>query len=56
MTAFERFENSPLCVDDLSEDSLCPQKMKNLGWARIFVDVRRENHDGNCFECGEIEW
>jgi len=20
------------------------------------LHVRRENHDGNCFECGEIEW
>ena len=24
-------ENSPLCADDLSKDSLCPQKMKNWG-------------------------
>jgi hypothetical protein len=29
-------KNSPLCVDNLSEDSLCPQKMKNWGWARVF--------------------
>jgi hypothetical protein len=31
MTAFQRFENSPLCVDDFSEKFLSPLKTKTGG-------------------------
>jgi hypothetical protein len=40
MTAFERFENWPLCVDQLSKNLLRPKKMKTGGEQYKILDSR----------------